>query len=78
MIYWLARMEKNRFNRVHFATDEYNQRVPLEISSAPDTVVRVLSVFKALNKPMEIEAQELIRTERRGFTVVEWGGTELR
>ncbi len=68
----------SRFNLIHFATEEYNRRVPLEITPAPDTLIRVFMVFKALEAPIEIEAQEFGHVERKGFTVVEWGGTELR
>jgi hypothetical protein len=77
IIYWLPRLEKNRFNMIHFATEEYNQRMPLEITPPPDTLIRVLMIFKAANGPFEIQPQELIPVVRRGFTVVEWGGTEL-
>ena len=77
IVYWMPRMAKNRFNLVYFATDEYNRRVPLEITPPPDTVIRVFMIFKAINAPIEVPPQELTHVERRGFTVVEWGGTEL-
>ena len=34
-------------------------------------------VFQALDAPIEIEPQTLAAPERVGFTLVEWGGTEL-
>lgn len=33
--------------------------------------------FKGLNKPINIETQKLEKIEGKGYTVVEWGGTEL-
>jgi hypothetical protein len=33
---------------------------------------------KSSAKPLKIEAQELKPFVREGFTVVEWGGTELK
>ena len=77
IIYWLPRMEKNRYNVVHFASDEYKRRVPIQITPKPDTSIRVFMVFKPVDRPVDIPPQKLKRVERRGFTVVEWGGTEL-
>ena len=35
-------------------------------------------VFKALQEPIEVEAQTFEPFERKGFTVVERGGSELQ
>ncbi|MGD0999183.1 MAG: hypothetical protein ABSA67_00675 [Candidatus Brocadiia bacterium] len=78
IIYWLPRMERNRFNVIHFATAEYSKHVPLDVTPAPDTVIRVLMVFRACDSRAEIEPQVLPPVTRCGFTVVEWGGTELK
>jgi len=78
IIYWLPRMERNAYNLIHFETDAYNERVPLNVTPPPDTMIRVLMVFKGLRRPVVIEPQTLEAPERCGFTVVEWGGTELR
>ena len=43
---------------------------------APDTVLRVHMVFLPLEQLIEIPEQQLTPTERKGFTVVEWGGTD--
>lgn len=77
-LYWMPRMEGNSFNLVHFATDEYDRHVPLAVTPEPDTVIRVFMVLKALDESIDIAEQRLHRTERTGFTVVEWGGSELR
>ena len=48
---------------------------PLQISPEPDTVIRVLMDVKPLEKPVLVEEQKLKQTpQRKGFTVVEWGG----
>lgn len=78
IIYWLPQMEKNKYNLVHFATDEYNKEVPLEISPKPDSLIRVLMVYKPLDKPVTVEQQQIVTPKREGFTVVEWGGTETK
>ena len=34
--------------------------------------------YKGLENPVEVEEQNLEKTERKGFVVVEWGGTEIK
>ena len=53
--------------------------MPLDINPNPDTVIRVLMTYKGLDKPIEgIAEQQLPTTPTRdGFTVVEWGGSEI-
>jgi hypothetical protein len=36
-----------------------------------------MMIFKPLNKPVNIQEQELKPFIRNGFTVVEWGGTKV-
>ena len=52
--------------------------MPLNITPKPDTLIRVMMNFKGVKSYKELEPQELIRPERIGFTVVEWGGSELK
>ena len=53
--------------------------MPLEFSIQPDTIIRVRMIFKGLDEYKNIEEQMLEPApEREGFTVVEWGGTELK
>ena len=81
IVYWLPKLQQNNYNYIRFATmDEINQAMPLDINPNPDTVIRVLMTFKGLDKPIEgITEQQLPTTPTRdGFTVVEWGGSELK
>lgn len=78
IVYWLPKLEANKYNYIRFANlDEINENMPLEINPNPDTVIRVLMTFKGLENPINIEEQKLTTPERKGFTVVEWGGTEI-
>ena len=71
-------MENNNYNYIRFKSlEEINANMPLEIEPSPDTLIRVMMEFKGLNKPINIETQKLEKIERKGYTVVEWGGTEL-
>ena len=51
--------------------------MPLIVEPKPDTVIRIMMVIKKINKPIEVKKQELTKVERKGFTVVEWGGTRI-
>lgn len=79
--YWLPRMQRSPYNLISFPCEEYNDWAKLDVSPEPDTVIRVYMVFTPVSGPVEVpESDELSmpsKTERRGFTVVEWGGTEL-
>ncbi len=72
--YWLPYLEANPYNLIHFSTTEYTQNAPLKISPQPETLLRVFMVYKPLNEAITIKKQSLVKTERKGFTVVEWGG----
>ena len=75
IIYWLPRMEANPYNLISFQFERYTDAAKLDISPAPDTLIRVFMTFKPLDKPVDIEPQTLTAPERTGFTVVEWGGS---
>ena len=70
-------MEYNPYNLIHFATDEYTRQAPLEIFPQPDSMQRVFMVFKPLKEKVVVQPQTLEPFERTGFSVIEWGGTEL-
>jgi len=76
IVYWLPVMQNNKYNLITFTGREYEEIAPLQITPDPDSVLRVFMVFKSLDSFMEVEPQELKSFERKGFTVVEWGGTE--
>ncbi len=78
IIYWLPELEKHPYNLIHFSTKEYEELAELTVTPAPDTVIRVFMVFKGLDKPVEIKPQTLVPKSRKGFTVVEWGGSEVK
>ena len=79
--YWLPKMEGNAYNLISFPTEEYEQMAQLNVSPAPDTMIRVYMVFTPLDEEVQIEeGHELLMPEgvvRTGYTVVEWGGSEV-
>lgn len=78
IVYWLPLMEKNPYNVIAFQTDSYTKAALLGIEPSPDTMLRVFMTWQATDSYVEISPQELTSPERIGFTVVEWGGTELK
>lgn len=78
IIYWLPQMENNPYNLISFQQEAYTDTAPLDITPTPDSVLRVFMAWKGLNAPMDIAPQTLEPFERTGFTVVEWGGTEVQ
>lgn len=77
IVFWLPLMEQNPYNVISFQADCYTQAAKLEVEPAPDTVIRVFMAWQKSDAFVEIAEQVLTAPERRGFTVVEWGGTEI-
>lgn len=77
IVYWLPRMEQNEYNLISFQNEAYTDHARLSIQPEPDTVIRVFMAYKPLDHYQEIPEQSLSAPERSGFTVVEWGGSEL-
>ena len=76
--YWAKDLEKSNYVFVRFMPKyEIGEEMPLTVSPAPDTGIRVMMQFKNLDERIEIDEQELTPVERTGFTVVEWGGVDL-
>ena len=78
IIYWLPKLEANEYNYIRFETkEEIENYMPLEINPKPDTIIRVMMNYKALDKKIKVQEQELTPQTRNGYTVVEWGGSEI-
>lgn len=77
MEYWLPRMEQNPYNYITFQQEEYTSCAELEITPAPDCVIRVFMAYRPLEEPIQAEEQQLKPAQRFGYSAIEWGGTEL-
>ena len=76
IVYWLPKLEINKYNYIRFETiEEINNYMPLIIEPVPDSIIRILMDYKPLNEIIEINEQKLVTPNRNGFTVVEWGGS---
>lgn len=78
IIYWLPKMENNAYNLISFQEGLYTDNAKLTVSPEPDTVIRVFMAWKGVDEFIEIKPQNLTAPERKGFTVIEWGGSEIK
>ena len=77
IVYWLPIMEHNPYNFIAFQGDKYTSSAKLNITPEPDSLLRVFMTYAPLDAPVDAEPQQLETFERKGFTAVEWGGSEL-
>jgi len=73
---WLHRFHEAPYYFITFLPRETIDRLaPLVVTPKPDAVIRVLMDFRPLWARESVKAPDLpTPPERRGFTVVEWGG----
>ncbi len=77
IVYWLPKMQDNKYNLIAFQGQEYAEHARLKISPEPDSILRVFMAYQPLDEPVDVPEQDLEPFVREGFTVVEWGGTEM-
>lgn len=78
--YWCPRMLVNEKSFVQFVFNEkYDQFAGITITPKPDHLFRVMMLWKnaAGMNAAKVQPQKMESVTRKGFTVVEWGGTEL-
>ena len=78
IVYWLPQMEQNPYNIISFQTDAYTNAAELKVSPEPDTLIRVFMSWKKADSYISLPDQGFSAVQRSGFTVVEWGGTEIQ
>lgn len=78
IVYWYPKLKNNKYNLICFAYAEYEESAKLGITPKPDSILRVFMVTQPLEEKIDIAPQEIKPFRRSGFTVVEWGGTELK
>ena len=78
IVYWLPKMQDNPYNLISFQSEAYTDAAKLDIDPTPDSVLRVFMAWKPLHRAQNIEPQTFTPFARDGFTVVEWGGCEVK
>ncbi len=49
----------------------------LHFSKIPDTLIRIMMDYSPLSKKIQVKEQKLEPKQRKGFTIVEWGGRRV-
>ena len=75
IVYWLPQMHDNPYNLISFQGENYTDHARLNITPAPDSVIRVFMAVKPVKEKTDILPQSFAKPDRSGFTVVEWGGS---
>lgn len=77
--YWAPKLEQNKLNFIHFEFNEgYEKYISkMKITPKPESLIRIFMLYKAVNKPYKTETQNIPTLERKGFTVIEWGGAHI-
>lgn len=80
--YWLPKLQANEESFVHFAAEQYTDRARLTVIPQPDSVLRVQMLMTGVDSSNRqqlsaLPKQQLQGFARKGFTLVEWGGTDL-
>jgi hypothetical protein len=76
--FWGPRLIQNELNFVHFKFNkECDDFANLKIAPKPKEVYRIYMLWSPIDLPIATSEQEIKPITRKGFTVVEWGGSEL-
>lgn len=74
MDFWLSEMQGAKYYRISFLTDVWDSAAPLCVTPAPDTNIRIFMDWQKIDAPRQISPPDVVTPERKGFTLVEWGG----
>lgn len=76
MEFWVPLMQNAPYYKIGFhGTGVMDQIAPMKLSQQPDTILRILMDYEELSQPIKENPPKLGKTlERKGFTVIEWGG----
>lgn len=79
--FWGPRLTAKPFAFIQFLVDDQvdDNLGALEVCPAPDVQKRIYMLFKTFDSPQNIQyvPQQFEKLNREGFTLIEWGGTEL-
>lgn len=77
--YWYPQMLKNKTNHIHFLFNEAcNTYADLNITPTPDHIYRVGMLWTEAKTNFVPDSQIISSLNRNGFTVIEWGGIEVK
>ena len=60
-----------------FQSKKFYENYELNVIPKPDSIIRIFLSIKKLETTINIKEQKLVPNERKGFTVIEWGGSNI-
>ncbi len=73
--YWMVRLPETNYYEIKVLESDFLiKNMNLLITPVPDTLIRLNFYFKPLLSEKSIKEPTIRTLERKGFTVVEWGG----
>lgn len=73
--YWLKELKPYEYYEIRYIDEKFlSKNLQVDIDPKPDTSIRVFLDFKGTNNYQNLIEPQIGKKERRGFTVVEWGG----
>jgi len=77
--YWGPRLASNELNFVRFEfNEECNRYAEIKIDPQPKTIYRIYITWMSISQELDLEEQKFESYSREGFTVLEWGGSEIK
>ncbi len=77
--YWVPRMKTNSFNKLHFVfNEEYNAIAQLNVQPKPQSMLRLYMYWSKCDESTQLKSQKIPSFNRSGFTLLEWGGSEVQ
>ncbi|SFA89455.1 hypothetical protein SAMN05216249_104143 [Acetitomaculum ruminis DSM 5522] len=79
IVFWLPKMKDNKYNVISFQKEAYTDNAKLKTTPETDSQIRVFmawydsDTFVEIKKPKEENCPQ-----RKGFTLVEWGGCKVK
>lgn len=59
-------------------TNDMNALARIDVTPKPDSMIRVFMDYEGLNNMQTLTPQKFVPIERKGFTLVEWGGLLIK
>lgn len=76
--YWGPRLAANELNFVRFEFNEACDRyAEISMNPQPTEVYRIYMTWMPISEALDVKDQEIERFSRNGFSVLEWGGSEI-
>lgn len=77
--YWGPRLAANELNFVRFEFNETcNRYAEIEMTPQPTEIYRIYMTWIPISEALDVQDQAIEHFSRKGFSVLEWGGSELK